>query len=545
MSDKEPQDKPEWEGQPPQEGEVERVGPGQQAEASAAAVEEKPVIDVGDTVVQKAGETSGPEEPPPGGEPEAPDRDREPEQRSGAGGGFSFLLFLLILGVGGAAYLLWQQTGELQQQLDQRGQEAASASSTAKSAAEAAQSASQAVATARQELGSRLGGVEKRVGSVSAQLDSVNTRLSRLSGELNAVNGRVNALDETVKNTFADRLKALAAHLSELDDNVAAASGTVSGLRDQLGALEQQLGQTKGEVGPLKGRIDSLGSDLRALQEQVPALEQQLSGLKSALASLDQALAAARAQQTELSGKLDATKAELNRNVRNWVASEAAYLIRSADDHLRLDGDVAVAKAALERAADRLAGVPDASLDAVRSAVKASLASLAGLSRPDIAGTAAALGSLSMSVAGMPFPQEDSDQAAVPPPAEDWRTALSTMWDEVKEWVVVKKRDQLGAPFTPPAAREFLRLNLHLKLEAARLAVLQKDQQAFSDSIKTARDWITTYFDKQAPATQRALAKLDSIAQVDLQPDLPDLSGPLNAMSTWLAEHGGRGAGHS
>ncbi len=91
----------------------------------------------------------------------------------------------------------------------------------------------------------------------------------------------------------------------------------------------------------------------------------------------------------------------------------------------------------------------------------------------------------------------------------------------------------------PPTQRAFLRQNLRLQLEAAKIALLRRDTRLFRDSINTASEWIKTYFDAQAPATISTLEALDRYATMELDPPLPDVSGSLQVLNEWLARRGG------
>ncbi len=76
----------------------------------------------------------------------------------------------------------------------------------------------------------------------------------------------------------------------------------------------------------------------------------------------------------------------------------------------------------------------------------------------------------------------------------------------------------------PPEQRYFLRRNLQLKLESARLALLLDNSNAWSASLNEAAEWTRRYFDSNDAGVKEALATLDRLAGTNLLPPLPDLS---------------------
>ncbi|MDZ7810454.1 MAG: uroporphyrinogen-III C-methyltransferase [Arhodomonas sp.] len=59
-------------------------------------------------------------------------------------------------------------------------------------------------------------------------------------------------------------------------------------------------------------------------------------------------------------------------------------------------------------------------------------------------------------------------------------------------------------PLRPIEERYFLRENLRLRLEGARLAALQGDTSTYRDGLERAREWLQRYYDGDDPAVAEA-----------------------------------------
>ena len=85
-------------------------------------------------------------------------------------------------------------------------------------------------------------------------------------------------------------------------------------------------------------------------------------------------------------------------------------------------------------------------------------------------------------------------------------------------------------PLLAPAQAFFLRENLKLRLQTARMALLTRDQATFRSDLKAAREWLTRYFDARDKAVTSAAAAMGGLQTSDVSIELPDLSATLNAL---------------
>ena len=110
-----------------------------------------------------------------------------------------------------------------------------------------------------------------------------------------------------------------------------------------------------------------------------------------------------------------------------------------------------------------------------------------------------------------------------------------TLWQRLKASVgslfaaifTVRHRENGVAALLAPNQEFFLRRNLELRLTAARVALLNGDGQAFSNSVQTARTWLSGYFNVQDPGVKAAIDKLGEMQNENINPELPDISASL------------------
>jgi uroporphyrin-3 C-methyltransferase len=139
------------------------------------------------------------------------------------------------------------------------------------------------------------------------------------------------------------------------------------------------------------------------------------------------------------------------------------------------------------------------------------------------------------------YVQTQSAAAPVPPaarpgpadgaaaPATD--SPLAAFRRQITELVRFRRLDEAALkPLLAPDEAVYLELNLRLMLERAQIAALRGDQLIFDESIGTASDWVREYLNTDEPPVRALLDELSAVQSVQLEGDLPDISGSLNAL---------------
>ena len=271
---------------------------------------------------------------------------------------------------------------------------------------------------------------------------------------------------------------------------------------ERMGQLEVQLARRIGE-------FDSASREARlaakAANDALADLQNRLGALESrALESQNQQLA------------LTAMYQDLARSQDERVVADIEQTLLLAQQQLQLAGNVRAALIALEAAEARLAHLNKPQLAALRGAIVQDLARLKLLPAADAEGLNARLEALVQNVDKLKA--ESETEAALPAPRPATAGPADTLarlsreaWDEFKSLVRIRRLDHPELPLLSPSQAYFLRQNLKLRLLAARLALLQRDEAEFRADLGVSRDWVQRYFNRQDPGNQAFVASLNEL----------------------------------
>ena len=288
---------------------------------------------------------------------------------------------------------------------------------------------------------------------------------------------------------------------------------------------------------------DNLQQSMAELRREVERLEAGRSALEGArqdtfndIAGLSQRLANLESMAKDEHG--------VSNEVRNkWILAEVEYFLQIANARLQLARDVKSALAALRLADGRLSAMEDPALTEVRRMIRGELMDLDAVKLPDIQGIALTLGTLADRIDQLPLSRKiqlnrEQPGASVDESADGWDRAVSKVGQAFSGIISVRKTDELATPLLSPSEEYFLRRNLELKLEAARLALLYGDEASFRESVRNARRWLGEYFDTSNTATANAIKTLGQLEVQSIRPVLPDISGSLSLLKTMATNSG-------
>lgn len=311
-----------------------------------------------------------------------------------------------------------------------------------------------------------------------------------------------------------DTASAVDAGLSDLGTRIDATRESITALESELQTLQSADGANADNVERLQ----------RALAEQVrriDALPSRIGGLEASLATLQGISAGARDR---------------------WLLGEAEYYLQLANAQLQLANNPEIASLALAMADERVAQLGDPALTPVRAAISNELAAIDAMDKPDIEGTTLKLSSLAGVTASLPLKDirnsgEQAVEAEVTTDEEQggFDRALNSMKGVVSGMVEYRTADENVMPLIAPEAEYFLRTNLSLQLESARLALLKGEQAIYEQSLADASNWLTTYFDPDSQAVQSAQATITELSDGQFVVSPPDISGSLRALRQFNA----------
>ncbi len=300
---------------------------------------------------------------------------------------------------------------------------------------------------------------------------------------------------------------------------VALAAGAWSWLElrrvtDHTGKLALELHRT-GE------RLDSAGRESGELRAQIRALADHD-------AAVDRTLAETRAALNQV--------VQSNGNV-DFALAEVEYLLILAEQRLTLMQDLETAKAALQAADSRLAGLQAPGLDAVRGQVNADLLRLAQVPGVDYSAWIEELGELTAAAETLPLrtgAQVEAKTATADAAPQGWRGFLHAVWQQLRDTVVITRSTSELAPL--PVERYYLVQNLLLRVETARLALLRRDTRALHEAAASVTEWLRRWFDGDDARVRNALQRLQQLATVDPAAPLPDITSSLETLRALTRE---------
>lgn len=275
--------------------------------------------------------------------------------------------------------------------------------------------------------------------------------------------------------------------------------------------------------------IERLEAAVERLQETRAAAD-ELDALRT---SLEAARDELRKRVNLLAGDMDSLRDAAQGGRRDLMRAEIEYLLRVAADALYLSRDVDTAIYALQAADDRLQRLADPRFMPVRQLISDHLQSLGKVNVPDINGMALKLNSLMREVSAMPLRQARHARAAgedaVDEPVQaGWWERFRRGTERLLDKLVVVERAEPPTPLLKPEEHFFLFRNVELQFAAARAALLAGDPIAYRQSLETAREWLNRYFDTRDPAVANAIADVNGLLDVTLQPALPDVTAALD-----------------
>ncbi|MBP9915048.1 MAG: uroporphyrinogen-III C-methyltransferase [Thiobacillaceae bacterium] len=271
---------------------------------------------------------------------------------------------------------------------------------------------------------------------------------------------------------------------------------------DRMAQLEVQLARRIGE-------FDAASREARVAAK---AANDALADLQSRLMALEN-----RAQETQDQQlALTAMYQDLARSQDERVIADLEQTLLLAQQQLQLAGNVRAALIALEAAETRLAQLGKPQFAALRAAIARDLERLKLLPAADIEGIGARLEALMQNVDQLKSESETEPPAHAvaapkPGPADTLARLSREIWEEFKSLVRIRRLDHPDLPLLTPSQTYFLRENLKLRLLAARLALLQRDEAGFRADLGAARGWIERYFNRQDAGGKAFAASLDEL----------------------------------
>jgi uroporphyrin-3 C-methyltransferase len=311
-------------------------------------------------------------------------------------------------------------------------------------------------------------------------------------------------------------------------------------MEQTLSRLDTALQQANQEQATL---VERLQQAQREAKQQLQATAEQELALKEQHQQLLAAKQESKRTDDQLYHALSEIQARLGGKEAQWRVAEAEYLLRVANHRLNLMADPGTAMEALKAADERLSATGDPGWSRVRDQIAREITLLTALPKVDQAGISAELAALADQLGQLPLLHEGvSLVGEIAPPEEtesvvekgvfDLSQITDDLWQGLKSMLVIRHHEKPVSAMLPPEQRYFLLQNMRLKLEAAKAALMGRNQPLYEDNLKVAAAWVGTYFDVEDPGVSGFRQQLEGLARRNVAPELPDISSSLRSLRT-------------
>lgn len=291
--------------------------------------------------------------------------------------------------------------------------------------------------------------------------------------------------------------------------------------------------------------------ELRAVTQAATAsLADKVSTLDDALRRQQDGARLTSAEQQDAISQLMQRVGNANRRIgeitnvsrQSWMLAEAEYLLRLANQRLVVEQAVQSSLALLKAADSILLQIDDVNLFEVRGVLAKEISSLQAIGKLDIEGVFLQLSALADQSAALALllPSEESaagqdavEQAGASEPAAQ-SGALGAALQSLFELVQIRQRDVPLRPLLTPEQHYYVQQNLRLMLEQAQLALLQRRQPLYQESLASAAQWVGDYYQLN-PVAKSVIASLEELQQLNVAVPLPDISGSLGLLKGYLS----------
>ena len=295
---------------------------------------------------------------------------------------------------------------------------------------------------------------------------------------------------------------------------------------DSVARLDSRIANSAQSLADLQAQVAELG-------ERDPGIDAQIGTLRRDLDERIRLLSSLPARLSTLEGSV-ASLAGVSEGARDaWILAESEYYMQIANAQLQLANNPHLASLALKMADERIVQLANPALTDVRRAISDELATLDVMEKPDIEGASLTLASLARVVESLPLASTaEADEAAseVDPelsgPARAWASVKNALSSLVK--VTPPERAKLVQ--LSPDAEFFLRNNIALQLQSARLALLRGEQAIFEQTLDDTGLLLTDYFDAESASVTGALETIAEIRGHVFTTATPDISESLRLL---------------
>jgi uroporphyrin-3 C-methyltransferase len=295
-------------------------------------------------------------------------------------------------------------------------------------------------------------------------------------------------------------------------------------LTRSVNAGEETVQRLQQRLNELTNRNQDIANSMEAFQRQ---LDKRLERQMEIFESLPGRMSNVENSMSSIQG--------ISTGVRDsWLLAEAEYYMQIANAQLQLAGNPKLARLALLQADDRIRQLANPALTNIRRALSNELRALELINRPDIEGVTLTLASLADVVQSLPLRQQieipEDDDPEIESELSGLDRAMASLKSTVGDVVSVRRTGEAVRPLIAPESAFFLRANLSLQLQVARLALLRGERAAFQQSLDDTDAWLGEYYEADSAQVQSARKTIAEIRDSLFDIAMPDISESLRLL---------------
>ncbi len=225
----------------------------------------------------------------------------------------------------------------------------------------------------------------------------------------------------------------------------------------------------------------------------------------------------------------------------DWLLSEAAYLIRLANQRLQVERSTGNPLAILENVDTIFVQLNDPELLPVRRALAEDIAALRMAGKVDREGIYLELEAISKAVKQLSIIERTT--ASQTPEIVDAVTdtqqkrslldSFERFSQKLGQLIVVQKRQQPIEPLLTSNEQSIIQNNIFLLVEQAQSALLREEQVIYRASLEKSAALLVRYFQLNSQS-QALIERLNTLSERQIIQGLPDISGSIAAVQTML-----------
>ena len=303
-------------------------------------------------------------------------------------------------------------------------------------------------------------------------------------------------------------------------------TGRDTSASDNYARLENRLASSDASLAELEAKIAALDAENPDIEATLSALRQELDERIRLLSSLPARMSTLESSVASLAGVSEGARDA-------WILAESEYYMQIANAQLQLANNPHLAALALKMADERIVQLANPALTDVRRAISDELAALDVMEKPDIEGATLTLASLARVVDSLPLAaaaETDDETTGVDPELSGAGRAWASVKNAMSGLVKVTPPERAKLVQMSPDAEYFLRNNIALQLQSARLALLRGEQAIFEQSLDDTSALLNDYFDAGSTQVIGALATIAEIRGHVFSADVPDISESLRLL---------------